>query len=117
MSIENKFTRFGKHIAEYRTAPNNVWNYVGYDQERNTCIIIELDQHSYDCELKNLITIRHGNFFDMSDRTSLIFEEITEQEFWAAYKMAVVKQLELYYKNNPDKKTWEDRKIQLQKAV
>lgn len=110
MDTDRKFTRFGRHTADYREAPNNVWNYVAYDSQHNTCIVIEMI-HSYDCDLKYLISVRHGDAFDLSGKLSdMTFEEITEQEFWAAYKMVVVKHLELYYSHNPGKISWE-RKI------
>jgi hypothetical protein len=103
MNTDRKFTKFGRHIAGYKKAPNNVWNYVAYDSQHNTCIVIQM-MHSYDCDLKYLIDVRHGDAFDLSGKLSEItFEEVTEQEFWAAYKMAVVNQLELYYSHNPKK--------------
>lgn len=117
MSTERKFTKFGRHLADYRTPPNNVWNYVAYDEKHNACIVIEMAQHSYDCDLQHLITVRHSNSFNLSDRTSLTFEEITEQEFWAAYKMVVVKHLEVYYSHNPDKISWESPRKKPQEAV
>ena len=81
-----KYTKFGKNIKHY-DQQDPIWNYVALDPVAN--IAIEIRIHTtFNADLPAEFNAISPGMFDASTwATNITHEEITEKEFWAAYKM------------------------------
>lgn len=87
-----KYTKFGKNLKTY--SDNKVWNYVALDPENKVCMEIRFE-NNFKSDLPGYMMSTSPQMFDANNWTqTLIHEEISEKEFWAAYKLYMTRIIE-----------------------
>lgn len=95
--VPPKYTKFGKNLKNYDN--NEIWNYVALDPESAQAIEIRF-QSNFKTDIPGEIHALSANMFDGSSwSNTLTHEEITEQEFYAAYKLYLTRLVEHFKKH------------------
>ena len=85
-----KYTKFGKNIKTY-DSQDPIWNYVAADPVAKKAIEIRIHT-TFKADLPAEFAAISPGMFDASTWASgLVHEEITQKEFWAAYRMYIAR--------------------------
>lgn len=93
---EAKYTKFRRNVKAY--ANDDVWSYTALNEKNNEVLVIKVDK-AFKSDLPCEISSGVMSQFNVDHLEGVDSHEITEKEFWAAYKLYLVRLIEYLKKH------------------